>query len=118
MQGRTVRMFMADGSASGVKHCEILNRTIQALSVPRKRLAELREWNEVRRAGVYFLFGENEDGKLTAYIGEGQKVIERVLSHSREKQFWNDVVVFVNKDENIHAKYLEARLITLAVQRG
>jgi len=112
MSGRTVRMFMADGSAFGIRQCEILNRTIQALAVSRGRLAELFAWPEVESAGVYFLFGRNEHARQMAYIGEGQKVIERLKSHLREKAFWNEVVVFVNKDENMNSKYLEARLIS------
>jgi hypothetical protein len=118
MQGRTVRMFMADGSAFGIRQCEILNRTLQSLSVSRGRLSELRDWAESRRAGVYFLLGKDEDGNPLVYIGEAQKVIDRVFSHLREKAFWTEVVVFVNKDENINAKYLEARLISIASDVG
>ena len=58
---------MTDGSALGIRQCEILNRTIHALSVSRLRLAELKEWEEAKRAGVYFLFGKTEDGNFKAY---------------------------------------------------
>jgi hypothetical protein len=108
-------MFMADGSALGIRQCEILNRTIQSLSVSRGRLPELFSWSEIDGAGVYFLFGKAESGADMAYIGEGQKVVERLKSHLREKAFWSEVVVFVNKDENINPKYLEAKLIQEAV---
>ena len=116
MNGRTVRIFMADGSAFGIRQCEIFNRTIQALSVSRGRLAELREWKESRRSGTYLLFGKNDNGDPKAYIGEAQRVIDRVSTHLREKEFWTEVVIFVNKDENINAKYLESRLISIAKQ--
>ncbi len=109
---------MADGSALGIRQCEILNRTIHALSVSRLRLAELKDWEEAKRAGVYFLFGKSEDGSLKAYVGEAQRVIDRISTHLREKDFWNEVVIFVNKDENMHPKYLEARLIDVADRAG
>lgn len=118
MTGRTVRLFMVDGSALGIRQCEILNRTIQSLSVSRGRLGELRDWEESKRSGVYFLFGKTEDGNPMTYIGEAQRVHDRILTHVREKEFWNEAVMFVNKDENMHAKYLEARLIDEASRAG
>lgn len=104
---------MADGSALGIRQCEILNRTIQSLSVSRGRLPELFAWPEIEGVGVYFLFGRNDNGNEMAYIGEGQ-VSERLKAHLREKAFWNEAVIFVSKDENINSKYLEARLIAEA----
>ena len=118
MAGRTVRIFMADGSAFGIRQCEISNKTIQGLAVSRGRLSELKSWEESRRSGVYFLFGKNERGDPKAYIGEAQRVFDRVSTHVREKDFWNEVIMFVNKDANMHAKYLEARLIAMAGSAG
>jgi Domain of unknown function (DUF4357) len=118
MTGRTVRLFMVDGSPLGIRQCEILNRTIHALAISRGRLPELRDWEEAKRSGVYFLFGKTEEGNPKVYIGEAQRVIDRVASHVREKDFWNEAVLFVNKDENMHAKYLEARLINEADKAG
>jgi hypothetical protein len=118
MTGRTVRLFMADGSPLGIRQCEILNRTIHALAISRGRLPELRDWEEAKRAGVYFLFGKTEEGNPKVYIGEAQRVVDRVANHVREKDFWNEAVLFVNKDENMHAKYLEARLIDEADKAG
>jgi len=41
MPGRTVRIYMADGSPFGIRQAEIFNRTIQALGVSRLRVGEL-----------------------------------------------------------------------------
>ena len=115
MGGRTVRVYMADGTAFGVQHAEIFNRTIQALSFPRSRYSELKEWVEAKSPGVYFLFGKNENDESICYIGEAQNVFDRISNHVREKDFWKDGVIFSSKDENINSKYLEARLIEMAV---
>jgi len=53
------------------------------------------------------------------YIGEGDTIINRISSHNKdpEKDFWDEVVVFVSKDDNLtkaHVRYVEARLIALA----
>ncbi len=116
MTGRTVRIYMADDSIFGIRQCEILNRTILALSVSRARLGELKDWDEASSSGIYFLFGKTSEGDPKAYIGEAQRVIERVSTHVKEKDFWNEVIMFVNKDENMFTKYLEARLIIMATQ--
>jgi hypothetical protein len=87
MTGRTVRIFMADDSIFGIRECEILNRTIHALSVSRGRLGELKDWDEAKRLGVYFLFGKTPEGDSKAYIGEAQRVFEHVSHHVKEKDF-------------------------------
>lgn len=116
--GKTIRIFLSDSTVSGIRHGEIVNWTGQALACPRTRFQELREWNEVKKPGVYFLFGVNDEtGEDAVYIGEAEVVIERLLSHYADKAFWSDVVTFTSKDDNLtkaHVKYLESRLISIA----
>lgn len=120
--GKQIRIYLADGSPSGIRHAEITNWTGQAITCPRSRFQDLREWKEVKRPGVYFLFGhDDETGTEAAYIGEAEVVIERLASHIGGKEFWSELVVFTNKDENLtkgHIKYLESRLLQLAIKAG
>lgn len=63
--------------------------------------------------GVYRLFGRNEDDKEAVYIGEAEEDYNRLQDHLREKDFWNEVIVFISKDENLnkaHIKYSENKL--------
>ena len=42
-----------------------------------------------------------------------------MVQHVAEKEFWNEAVVFISKDENLnkaHIKYLESRLHDMAIQ--
>ena len=116
--GKSVRIFLPDASVTGIRHAEILNRTGQAIACPRSRLEELKQWPETAKPGVYFLFEARlGDSKPMAYIGESENVSERLLAHDRKKDFWNDVVVFSSKDDNLnksHVKYLESRLESMA----
>ncbi len=53
---------------------------------------------------------------------EKRRVYIRLLQHLSAKDFWNEAIVFVSKDENLnkaHIKYIESRLheIALAVDR-
>lgn len=116
--GKSIRIFLPDATVTGMRHAEIINRTGQAIACPRSRLDELKQWPETAKPGVYFLFEARlGDSKPVAYIGESENVAERLLSHDRKKDFWNDVVIFSNKDDNLsksHIKYLESRLESLA----
>lgn len=117
-RGKSIRIYLADGNVTGIRHGEIVNWTGQAVMVPRKRYAELKDWDEASKPGVYFLFGEDDaSGEPLAYIGESENVYDRLRNHVDRKEFWNEAVLFTNKDENLtkaHAKYLESRLIQAA----
>ena len=116
--GRTIRIYLADGSPTGIKHAELVNWTGQAIVCPRGRVGELAKWPESQRPGVYILFGEDEQAtKPMAYVGEAENVLVRLQSHVKGKDFWDQVVLFTSKDENLtkaHVKYLESRMVELA----
>lgn len=116
--GRTIRIYLDDGSITGIRHAEIVNWTGQAISAPRTQLKVLASWPESNKPGVYFLFGIDDDtGSQAVYIGEAENVLERLGQHLTGQDFWNEVVFFTSKDENLtksHVKYLESRLVELA----
>ena len=118
--GRSIRIYLADGTPSGIRHVEIANWSGQAIACSRSRFAELSKWEEAKRPGVYFLFEkQNADSGNRVYIGESENVIKRLSDHDRNKDFWNEVVIFTSKDENLtksHVKYLESRLVSIGIQ--
>ena len=124
MAGKSVRIFLADGSASGVRYAEIVNWTGQAIAAPITRLGALAEWsNELGKAGVYLLIGENEQGDALVYVGESENVLKRISQHLKggEKPFVEHIVAITSKDQNLtksHIRYVEAKLIRLAREAG
>ena len=116
--GKSIRIYLKDGTPTGIKICELVNHTIQSISSPRLKVSELPEFKESSRPGVYFLFGTDEESnEEMVYIGEAENVFLRLQDHLVNRDFWNEVVLFVSKDENLtkgHVKYLESRLIQLA----
>lgn len=118
--GRSIRIYLADGTPSGIRHVEIANWSGQAIACPRSRFAELSKWGEANRPGVYFLFEkQNADSGNRVYIGESENVIKRLSDHDRNKDFWNEVIIFTSKDENLtksHVKYLESRLVSIGIE--
>ena len=59
--GKTIRIFLADGEPTGILLAEISNRTGKVLVVPRSQLDQLSKREEVRRTGVYLLVGPHPD---------------------------------------------------------
>jgi hypothetical protein len=118
--GKSIRVFLADATVAGIRYAELVNWTGQAVACPRNRLGELNAWPEASKPGVYLLFEARlGDAKPLAYIGESENVADRLTSHDRQKEFWNEVVIFTSKDENLtkaHVKFLESSLVGLAKQ--
>ncbi len=111
MAGKHIQMFLLDGSADGRVFCELGNWTGKAWKIPRHLLRSFADRKELYRAGVYFLFGRDETTNEIAivYVGEAEEIYPRLQQH-QDKEFWNEALVFVSKDENLnkaHIKFLE-----------
>jgi hypothetical protein len=114
MTSATIKLFLPHGDARRLRVGEVSNWTGKALAAPRTELDDLLARDELDNSGVYFLLGVNPDtGEDLAYIGEAEVIRDRLKQH-KGKDFWNAVVVFVSKDENLtkaHVRYLENRLL-------
>lgn len=127
-QGRSIRLYLVDGSPNGLLTAEIMNWTGHALTAPRSRLAELVKREECSRTGVYFLVGVDPDnnGRTLVYIGESDDVAQRLKQHNQPeekggKDFWERVCLITSKDQNLtkaHVKFLESHLIAIASSSG
>ncbi len=122
MPGRSISIFLVDGTPSGIRTAEIGLSTIKALVVPRASLSASTKRSELQKTGVYILIGMDSDkpGRRRMYIGQADTVLTRLTFHNRdpEKDFWDEAVVFVSKDDNLtpsHVRFVEARLISMAV---
>lgn len=120
VRGTQLKIYLANGTVTGIRHAEIVNWTGQAIAVPRFHVKDLTGWEETKRPGVYFLFGsDSETGSSLVYIGEAEHIQKRLGQHISGKDFWNEAICFTNKDENLtkaHVKYLEARLVEITLE--
>ncbi len=123
--GRTIQLFLIDGTATGLKTDEIHNWTGHLLHFPRMRIADALRRDEAERTGIYVLVGPDPDqpARSRIYIGEGDNVSRRLRAHDSEagKDFWQQACIVTSKDANLtkaHARYLEARLIERAHAAG
>lgn len=103
-QGRSIRLFLVDGTSNGLLTAEIMNWTGHVLTGPRSKLSELVQRPECARTGVYFLIGPDPDDPLRnrVYVGESDDVAQRLKQHNRSedqggKDFWERVCLVTSK---------------------
>ncbi len=122
--GKAIELFLVNGTAESLITAELSNWNGKAIKIPRTEVAGCTR-DDIRGAGVYFLFCQNDDGTDAAYIGEAENVLERLIQHLRdyqsgkEKYYWNTAVVFVGRDLNkALIRYLENRFVEIAKDCG
>jgi hypothetical protein len=123
-RGRTLKLYLADGTPSGVITAELDVSSVRAAVASRTALPELMRREEAILTGVYVLVlvGPDPDlaGRQLVYVGEGDQVKTRLAAHDadEEKEFATRVVLIISKDENLtkaQGRYLESR-ITAAIR--
>ena len=115
--GKTIKIFLIDGDSNGRMSCELSNWSGKAYKIPRIKIKDCADRDDLTKTGVYLLFGKDEEGKDLVYIGEAESILKRLNQHLTQKDFWNESIVFLSKDNNLnkaHIKYLENRLHDIA----
>jgi Domain of unknown function (DUF4357) len=115
--GKTIKIFLIDGDPNGRMSCELSNWSGKAYKIPRIKIKECIDRDDLGSTGVYLLFGKDEEGKDQVYIGEAESILKRLNQQLTQKDFWHETIVFISKDENLnkaHIKYLENRLHDIA----
>lgn len=117
--GKTIKLFLIDGEPNGRMSCELTNWTGKAFKIPRRQVKQCSDRTELQSTGVYLLLGKSESNEsyTQLYLGEAEIIYKRLNEHLSTKDFWNEVICFVSKDENLnkaHIKYIENRLYEIA----
>ena len=117
MSSATLKIFLVFGDPKRLRTAELSNWTGKAVAGPRSEIEKVLEREESGSPGVYFLTGiDPESNKPAVYVGEAESIRDRIKGHLG-KDFWNRIVFFISKDENLtkaHVRYLEGRLIDIA----
>lgn len=121
MASATIKIFLPHGDPKRLRTAELSNWIGKAVAGPRSEFDSILSRDESSSAGIYFLTGiDPETGRPSVYIGEAESIRDRVKSHL-DKDYWNQIVFFISKDENLtkaHIRYCEGRLIDIAKNVG
>jgi hypothetical protein len=115
--GKTIKLFLIDGDPNGRITGELSNWTGKAYKIPRIKIKDSTDREELKNPGVYLLFGKNEEGKDQVYVGEAENIFGRLNQQLAQKEFWYEAIAFISKDENLnkaHIRYLENSLYETA----
>lgn len=122
--GKTIEMYLVDGTGDGLVTAELYNWNGKAIKVPRTDIASY-DRDDITGVGIYFLFGKDSKGSDCVYIGESENILERLKQHitaynrGKEDLYWVSAVCFTGRDlDKALIRYLENRLVTMAKEAG
>ncbi len=118
----TIRVFLPDGDAEGLRIIDRMNWTGLGIVFPREKWLDVKLRSDLDKTGVYILVGyeSNENDELPLlYVGQSDCIKNRIESHYQNKDFWNWCVVFVSANNGLnraHVTWLEYALIQKALK--
>lgn len=130
VRGKSINLFLMDGTAVGRIKCTLANWTGVAYKIPRTELDKCKEREDLKQSGVYFLFGtSDETGENVVYIGQagirknGEGILYRLIEHKRnpDKDYWTEAIVFTTSNNSFgptEISYLENRFVGMATEAG
>lgn len=114
MNKQVLQFIIEENNPTGIIECTIDDWFGISYKIPRNKLKEASQLKYINNTGVYVLFGDDEDtAEKIAYIGEAEDIYNRLYQHNKNKDFWNECIVFVSKDNSLnkaHIKYIEHEL--------
>ncbi|MGT2799483.1 GIY-YIG nuclease family protein [Streptococcus marmotae] len=129
-RSKNINIFLMDGDVTGRMKCTLSNWTGVLYKIPRIQLATLKERDELKQSGIYFLFGKDDETQQDiTYIGQattrknGEGVLLRVQEHTRDSHadYFNDVIILTTQNNSFgptEISYLENSFTNLAKEAG
>lgn len=112
----SVRIFLQDGHADGVRIISRSKWSGRGLVIPRDSFAEELDRTELDAAGVYLLTGAGA-GRPTLSIGAADPVCDGLARHAADDQFWSTALIFTCRENSLNlAQYqsIAAHLLQLS----
>ena len=118
MKPQSIHIYLPYGDPEGIRSAWISQSTTQIVAFRKLQLSQVKQTfeQELSKTGIYLLLGYDESSSPVVYIGQAEKLLDRLQEQLRgaDKDFWTDTIIMCNKDESLtasHARYVEARLI-------
>ncbi|MDO4412302.1 GIY-YIG nuclease family protein [Cutibacterium sp.] len=128
--GRTVQLFLMDGSPKGRIKCSLDNWTGKVYLIPRTELTRSKDRVDLSQTGIYLLFGtDTETGDEKLYVGQarerknGNGVLARIAEHLGEEKldYFTHAIVIIDSTNSLgptEISYLENAFYQQAVAAG
>ena len=76
--GKTINIFLIVGDSNGRMSCELSNWSGKAYKIPRIKIKDCADREDLTKTGVYLLLGKDEEGKDMVYIGDAENVMKKL----------------------------------------
>ncbi len=116
--GKSLELFFINGRPDEMLTASVFNWTGHILKSPRTQIKDALARPEAQHTGVYLLIGL-KDAQPCIYVGESECIADRIKQHDLKKDWWDDAVFITTKANELnkaHVRYLESRLVGLAVK--
>ena len=117
-----VNILIPEGRSDGLRLVTKTGWNGLGIVCPRSDYIEAKKRPEFKRCGVYILLGEDaRSGTPVIYIGETNKIFQRLNSHYQKKDFWQQAIIFTSESNTLNkavVQCLEAKLMNLARANG
>lgn len=119
----TLKVFVPSGDPEATRIVEKMNWTGRGYYVPRDDWPNVKTRPELSSAGVYILFGHEQDelgnDMPIAYVGQTDNLRDRLDNHDKGKDFWENALLFMSTNGGLnraHITWLEWALMAQAVR--
>ncbi|QYH52380.1 GIY-YIG nuclease family protein [Liquorilactobacillus hordei] len=127
-RGKTIQLYLMDGTPKGRIKCTLANWTGVAYKIPRTGLEQAKKIKALKQTGVYFLFSTSDETQENiVYIGQagvrknGEGILYRLQEHKRNpnKDYWTEAVAFTTSNNTFGSteiSYLENKYTKMAIE--
>lgn len=127
-RGRTISLYLLNGSVTGVIKYTLPNWTGVIYKIPRTELESCKKRPDLQQSGVYFLFGKSdENNDNVVYVGQagvrknGNGLLGRIWEHTKnpDKDYWTEAVAITTTNNTFgptEISYLENQFTQLAIK--
>jgi hypothetical protein len=104
----SINLFYPEGLSSGIRIAEIATWSGRCTYFPRGSLVKIKKYEEFSKPGVYILIGTETGSSLqTAYIGEGDPISGRIISHESKKDWWDYCLIITSSNNWLNKTYIQ-----------
>ena len=120
VEEQVLTMILKNGKSTGIIEYGLDEWYGISYKIPRNKLKKASELKYINNTGIYILLGDDEKtSNRIAYIGEAENIYTRLEQHNRNKDFWNECIVFMSENNSLnkaHIKYIEHELYVKATE--
>ena len=137
MRGKSIAMYLIDGTPDGIVKANLANRTSLTYRIPRTEIQAAMAREDLKQSGVYFLFGRSEiTDKPVVYIGkgghrqDGSGTLGRLSNHIKKydedkdiygEEYWTEAIVLTTLNNSFgptEISFLENYFYNLAIKNS